>query len=142
MRCLFCGDGDIKQVKANLLNNCKRQIFTHNQDDRENENPLFAFLDSNPLVRGHTLIGPIGKEYHNDIWNYKIKDESQKKMLNEIIQAVQYICNQMRHNLFPTPKKIYITGLCESEDHFHLHLIPSRVLNAAILPNDHLAAWI
>jgi len=122
--CPFClGNGakNLSSLKTQILQWPGRAIKTNAKRIEGGE--IIAFLDSKPLVRGHTVLVPIGKKakYHNNLWDYGTENE---QILNEVIHAAQFVSRQMKRNLFPQPRKIYIASLCESMEHFHIHLIP------------------
>ncbi len=122
--CPFClkdGSKNLSRLKSQILRWPGRAIKTDAQRIEDGE--IIAFLDSKPLVRGHTVLVPIGKKakYHRNLWDYGPENA---QILDEIIHAAQFVSNRMKRNLSPQPKKIYIASLCESMEHFHIHLIP------------------
>ena len=97
--------------------NCKKGIMIQNAHESSD---IIATLDSHPFVRGHTIIVPIGHSNHMDLWNRKYNEHT----LSKLLDIVSEITNRMMHNLVPAPRTIHIASLCESTNHFHIHLIP------------------
>lgn len=80
---------------------------------------VFAFLDVNPLAKGHTLIIP--KEHKKDI--FEIED------LDKIVSVAKIIANKMKESLNCEGVNIYhASGEAAGQTvfHFHMHLIPRR----------------
>ena len=80
---------------------------------------VYAFLDANPLVEGHTLVIP--KKHQKDI--FEVDDFS------KIMSAVKIITQKMRSNLNCQGINVFnsngaIAG--QTVFHFHIHLIPRK----------------
>jgi len=80
---------------------------------------VYAFLDANPLVEGHTLVIP--KKHQKDI--FEVDDFS------KIMSAVKIITQKMRSNFNCQGINVFnsngaIAG--QTVFHFHIHLIPRK----------------
>ncbi len=89
---------------------------------------ILAFLDLNPLTKGHTLIIP--KNHYEDIFKIKEKD------LKEIILVSKKVSEKLKKslrckgiNLLNSNGKI--AG--QEINHFHVHVIPRYTNDGAIL---------
>ena len=103
MDCLFCkiSKGEIPSVK----------IF---ENDR-----IFAFLDINPLTKGHCLVIP--KQHFKDVF------EIDGDTLKEIICVARDIAENAKRNLGATGVQLVNASGKDAEQsvfHFHLHVIP------------------
>ena len=79
------------------------------------ENTKFlAFLDINPVVKGHILLIP--KEHH--AWMHEVPDE----LLAESFITAKKLMNQMRKGLGCDYVQIFVVG--KDVPHFHIHLMP------------------
>jgi histidine triad (HIT) family protein len=101
--CIFCKiiKGEIPSVK----------IF-------ENEN-VFAFLDIEPLSKGHCLVIP--KKHFKDIF------DTDKIVLQEIVIAVKNIAETMKQNLGSDGVNIFNNSGKSAEQgvfHLHFHIVP------------------
>jgi histidine triad (HIT) family protein len=103
MDCLFCkiSKGEIPSVK----------IF---ENDR-----IFAFLDINPLTKGHCLVIP--KQHFKDVFEIDVDT------LKEIICVARDIAENAKRNLGATGVQLVNASGKDAEQsvfHFHLHVIP------------------
>ncbi len=81
------------------------------------DNLFLAFLDINPVSKGHTLIIP--KEHYT--WIHEAPDE----IVGKIFILSKKIINSMRENL---PCDYVQVGVVGNEvPHFHVHLIPRHI---------------
>jgi len=111
--CIFC-----KIVKGEIPS---KKIY-------ENEKVL-AFLDINPISRGHLLIIP--KKHFENI--YEIKDS----YLKEIINIAKIIAESLKKSLNATGVNILHASGKDAQQsvfHFHIHLVPRY-------KNDGLNVW-
>jgi diadenosine tetraphosphate (Ap4A) HIT family hydrolase len=114
MDCIFCkiSKGEIVSVK----------VF-------ENEN-IFAFLDINPLTKGHCLIIP--KKHFENIFDID------KEILNEILFTAKKIAETLKSSLGANGVNLFnASGLSAEQSvmHFHLHIIP-RYENDGLKMNE------
>jgi len=112
--CLFCkiSKGEIPSAK----------IF---ENDR-----IFAFLDINPLTKGHCLIVP--KTHFENIFDID------KELLKEIISVAKELAENAKRNLDATGVQLVNASGKDAEQsvfHFHLHVIP-RYENDGLKMND------
>ena len=103
MDCIFCkiANGEIDSAK----------VF-------ENEK-IFAFLDINPLTRGHCLVVP--KQHFENIFDID------KDMLKEIIVIAKEISEKIKRSLGAKGVNLLNSNGKEAEQsvfHFHLHIVP------------------
>lgn len=80
---------------------------------------VYAFLDINPLVEGHTLVIP--KKHQKDI--FEVDDFS------KIMSAVKLIAQKMKSSLNCQGVNIFNANGAVAQQtvfHFHLHLIPRK----------------
>jgi len=101
--CIFCkiAKGEIDSAK----------VF-------ENEN-VFAFLDVNPLTKGHCLVIP--KNHFENIFDID------KNILKEIVATAKEISEKMQKDLGAKAVNLVNASGKEAEQsvfHFHLHIIP------------------
>jgi histidine triad (HIT) family protein len=84
------------------------------EDDR-----FFAFLDINPLVKGHTLVIPkkeidylfdMDEEMHNDIWQFAMKVA---KAIKQVVPCV----------------KVGVAVIGLEVPHAHIHLVPLNTMD-------------
>ncbi|PIS15137.1 hypothetical protein COT63_01505 [Candidatus Shapirobacteria bacterium CG09_land_8_20_14_0_10_38_17] len=93
------------------------------------DNNTLAFLDINPLCRGHVLVIP-KKHYEN------IFDLPSKELIN-LIATAQKIAQMIKKNLGATGiNLLHASGkdAQQSVFHFHIHVVPRY-------PNDGLNTW-
>ncbi len=91
---------------------------------------VFAFLDVNPLTRGHCLIIP--KNHFENIFDM---DEN---VLKEIIFAAKNISNKIKNGLGADGVNLVNSSGKTAEQsvfHFHLHIVP-RYENDGLKMND------
>ena len=102
--CIFCkvGKGEIPHNK----------IY-------ENEN-FIAFLDINPVVKGHTLLIP----KKHSVWMQETDDE----IITEIFKLCKKLMLTMKKNLPCDYVVISVVG--KDVPHFHIHLIPRHFNDA------------
>jgi len=84
----------------------------------ENDN-LFAFLDINPLTKGHCLVIP--KQHFENVFDIK------KEVLQEIISVAKDIAENAKNKLGATGVQLVNASGKDAEQsvfHFHLHVIP------------------
>lgn len=74
-----------------------------------------AFLDINPVSKGHTLLVP--KDEH--VWMTDTPDE----LISYLYTKAKEIMQQMKSNLWCDFVRLYVEGT--EVPHFHIHLIPS-----------------
>ena len=101
--CIFCkiGNGDIES-------------YTVYEDDF-----LKAFLDANPVSRGHTLIIP--KQHYENV--YDIPPD----LLEGIIRVAKNLAQKYMISLAPTGINILHSSGGDAQQtvfHFHMHLVP------------------
>lgn len=101
--CLFCKIGK-KEIDSKII---------------YEDNLVLAFLDANPLTKGHTLIIP--KNHADNILELADKD------LIAVFRAAKLVADKLNESLEPSGFTIgvnhgKISG--QSIDHFHLHLVP------------------
>ena len=80
---------------------------------------VYAFLDINPLVEGHTLVIP--KKHQKDI--FEVDDFS------KIMSAAKLIAQKMKSSLNCQGVNIFNANGAVAQQtvfHFHLHLIPRK----------------
>lgn len=85
---------------------------------------FFAFLDINPVTKGHILLIP---KYHIK-WIHEVDDI----IISKIFILVKKIINKMRNNLPCDFVQITVVG--EEIAHFHIHLIPRFFKDGLIQP--------
>ena len=86
---------------------------------------FLAFLDINPVAKGHTLLIPKARY----TWIYDAPDE----VVGEIFVKAKEIINAMRKGL---PCDYVQVGVVGNEvPHFHIHLIP-RQLNEVVVQTN------
>jgi len=78
----------------------------------ENKN-FIAFLDINPIKKGHVLIIP--KQHYRWVWDVP--------NIDEYFQTVKEVANKMRKAL--NPRLISSVVLGDEIPHAHVHLIPT-----------------
>lgn len=91
---------------------------------------VFAFLDVNPLTKGHCLVVP--KKHFENIFDI---DEN---ILKEIIFTAKNISRQMKESLSATGVNLVNASGKTAEQsvfHFHLHIVP-RYENDGLKMND------
>ncbi len=101
MECIFC----------KIVNNeiPAKKIY-------ENEN-VVAFLDVNPLAKGHVLVVP--KVHVVSL------HEIQNTLLNEIMDTIKYLYPKMEERLQCSGFHILNNnGTCQEVKHAHFHIIP------------------
>lgn len=81
----------------------------------ENEH-ILAFLDINPVTKGHVLVIP--KSHHPWMW------ETPNELITETFAAAQKIMSAMTHNLDADYVHLSVVGT--EVPHFHVHLIPKK----------------
>ena len=104
--CIFC----------KIVNNQIPSYKVYEDDD------VLAFLDVNPMAKGHTLIIP--KKHIKDI--FEMDDETIKK----IASVAQKIAKRMKDNLGVEGVNLYHASGAVAEQtvfHAHLHVIPREV---------------
>ncbi len=82
---------------------------------------FLAFLDINPVTKGHTLLIP----KNNYVWIHETPDE----VISEIFVKAKEIINAMRKSIPCDYVQIGVAG--NEVPHFHIHLIP-RMLNEEV----------
>lgn len=103
--CLFC----------KIINN---EIPSHKiyEDDL-----VLAFLDINPMSKGHTLVIP--KKHFKDIF------EIEEQYLERIMSVTKKIAAKMKESLGVDGINLYHASGVHAEQsvfHFHLHIVPRR----------------
>lgn len=94
----------------------------------ENEN-CFAFLDINPVVKGHTLVIPkVEKDYIFDLTD---------KELTDLILFAKEVATSIKQNL--NCKRVAVVVLGMEVPHAHIHLIPINSEKEANLSNPKLS---
>lgn len=94
----------------------------------ENEKVL-AFLDVNPIAKGHTLVIP--KKHFVDVFDIELD------YLKEIIAVAQKIAGDIKQNLGATGVNLLNASGKDAQQsvfHFHMHIIPRY-------ENDGLNTW-
>jgi len=103
---------------------------------------IYAFLDINPLTRGHTLVIPKEKASTMDVLSEK-SAESLGRVLPKICRAIMEVTGATDYNLIQNNGK----SAGQTVDHLHVHIIPRYVnsKHSFIWPTksiDHLDAGI
>ena len=102
--CVFC----------KIVNN---EIKAYKISESEN---FMAFLDSNPLVKGHTLL--VTKEHRKDI--YDLNEAEQEELGKEINKLIKKLSKKFGNSIL-----VYSSNgsfASQSVRHFHVHLIPRK----------------
>ena len=89
------------------------------------DDKFLAFLDINPVTKGHTLLIP--KEKY--IWIHETPDE----VISEIFIESKKIINAMRKSIPCDYVQIGVVG--NEVPHFHIHLIP-RILTEEVIQTN------
>ncbi len=103
MDCIFCkiAKGEIPSVK----------VF---EDER-----IFAFLDINPVTKGHCLIIP--KQHFENVFDLA------ENVLAEIVKVAKELSKNIKDNLGATGVNLINSSGKSAEQtvfHFHLHVVP------------------
>ena len=98
--CIFCriADGEIPSAKV------------YEDDD------FFAFLDVNPVSRGHVLVIP--KKHHGD-YLFKMESDNYDKLMRTCFLVAKAIDRSLK----PLRTCVYVEGFMVP--HIHVHLIPA-----------------
>jgi histidine triad (HIT) family protein len=91
------------------------------------DNDFFAFMDINPVAKGHALLIP---KVHSK-WMHETEDS----IVSSIFVVAKKLMNQIRTGLPCDYVQISVVG--EEVGHFHIHLIP-RYLGDEIVTWKHV----